>query len=170
MSKWRIITVDDKTYDNMEPHKVEEKIKEIEREVNGITFKIPMRPHLQQPFVKSSAFVSMSPKGGSSTKGTTERIIGVHVIPDYDKQYSAVLVKRNPTEYVLGITEVNTTTLSMPVAHKKYTGTWETDKAGFGLKPKQSKVYRIEIHINPNNNKWHMELKELDKTSKDGFP
>lgn len=170
MSNWRIITIDGKKHENIEPHKVEGEIKEIERDVNNIAFKIPMRAHLQQPFIKSSAFVSMSPKGGANTKGTTERIVGVHVVPTKDKQYSAVLVKRSPVEYVLGITEVNKTTLKMPIAHKKYPGTWETSKAGFGFTPKSGKVYRVEIHVNPSDNKWHLELKELKETSKDGFP
>ena len=86
MVLWRVKTRE-KTVEDVEPHKVEGEILSVERYVGGRVFRIPMKPYLASPYMKTDACFSMSMNGKGGGNRVTGRIVGVHLKPKSDRFY-----------------------------------------------------------------------------------
>ena len=158
-------TVDREIVDT-EPFKISEPIIYFERYVNGITYRINMQKYLAMPYIKTTASRTV----GEPTY-IDERIIGVHIKPNYKKFYSSQLTVEGNKLIILDIVEA-----SQPLFHlrdidilKREPDTAE-HKRWFSIKPKKPYLYRVEVHVNPNDNNFHLYSKEVREISNDGFP
>jgi len=148
-----------------EPFRINEPIMYFERYVNDYTYRINMHKYLEMPYIKTSASRTVG-----EPQSVDERIIGVHIKPNYNKFYSSHL-ETNGDIFNFDIIEMNQPlfTLRDRDIQDRHPDTAE-HKRWFSIKPKRPYFYRVEVHINPNNNDFHLYSKEVKEISKDGFP